>query len=262
MSQGSHSEPNLTALEKATDASQNAAIVAEDKQSLIQILKKAINTEITHLSLPVSFFEPVSFLQRMAESIQYADLLDKASECTDSAKRLMYMAVFSITFYASTERAYKPFNPILGETFEFVTDKYQFLAEQVSHHPPISVSHANSENWEFWQETEIKTKFKGNSCDVFPTGKVHCYLKKHRELYTWHSVTTSVNNIIVGTMWVDNFGETECTNLTTKEEAKIKYTQCAWFSNKGRFEVAATINDSAGNPKFTIQGKWNEKMWS
>jgi len=32
----------------------------------------------------------------------------------------------------------KPFNPILGETFEMVTEKVKFVAEQVSHHPPIT----------------------------------------------------------------------------------------------------------------------------
>ena len=32
----------------------------------------------------------------------------------------------------------KPFNPLLGETFELVGKDYRFLAEQVSHHPPIT----------------------------------------------------------------------------------------------------------------------------
>jgi len=35
----------------------------------------------------------------------------------------------------------KPFNPLLGETFElFVPGKYKYFSEQVSHHPPISAS--------------------------------------------------------------------------------------------------------------------------
>ena len=34
-------------------------------------------------------------------------------------------------------RTDKPFNPMLGETYELVTPKYRFMAEQVSHHPPI-----------------------------------------------------------------------------------------------------------------------------
>lgn len=38
----------------------------------------------------------------------------------------------------------KPFNPILGETFEIITPEYNYFAEQVSHHPPISACIAES----------------------------------------------------------------------------------------------------------------------
>lgn len=45
-------------------------------------------------------------------------------------KRLAYASIFAISFYSSLEKGgNKPFNPLLGETFEFVTDRYQFLAE-------------------------------------------------------------------------------------------------------------------------------------
>jgi len=120
------------------------------------------------------------------------------------------------------------------------------------------VSYAHNDNFDYWQTTEVKTKFKGNSIDVYPYGKCHLYLKKYDELYSWTSVTTTVHNVVVGQMWVDNYGEVEVINHKTKEKAKVKYTQCSWFSNKGRYEVAATLLDAAGKPKGTLKGKWNE----
>ena len=33
---------------------------------------------------------------------------------------------------------HKPFNPILGETFQGVIGDYEIAIEQISHHPPIS----------------------------------------------------------------------------------------------------------------------------
>jgi pterin-4a-carbinolamine dehydratase len=36
----------------------------------------------------------------------------------------------------------KPFNSILGETFEITNSKFDYIAEQVSHHPPISACYA------------------------------------------------------------------------------------------------------------------------
>lgn len=48
----------------------------------------------------------------------------------DPAMRLMYVAAFAVGAYPSNERTYKPFNPILGETFEFETPSYFYVAEQ------------------------------------------------------------------------------------------------------------------------------------
>jgi len=41
----------------------------------------------------------------------------------------------------------KPFNGLLGETFELITPTYRYLAEQVSHHPPISAVYAKGKNF-------------------------------------------------------------------------------------------------------------------
>jgi len=38
----------------------------------------------------------------------------------------------------------KPFNPLLGETYELQTDEFKFIAEQVSHHPPITAWHVEA----------------------------------------------------------------------------------------------------------------------
>ena len=44
--------------------------------------------------------------------------------------RLLHVAAFAVGAYPSNERTYKPFNPILGETFEFETPSYYYVAEQ------------------------------------------------------------------------------------------------------------------------------------
>lgn len=41
-------------------------------------------------------------------------------------------------------RMQKPFNSLLGETYELVTANYRAVAEQVSHHPPITAIHCES----------------------------------------------------------------------------------------------------------------------
>ncbi|EMP33796.1 Oxysterol-binding protein-related protein 7 [Chelonia mydas] len=66
------------------------------------------------------------------------------------------VAAFAVSAYASTyyRAGSKPFNPVLGETYECVRpDKgFRFISEQVCHHPPISACHAESDNFIFWQD--------------------------------------------------------------------------------------------------------------
>jgi hypothetical protein len=58
-------------------------------------------------------------LQRLTEDYEYADILDTASLCSDACEQMAYVAAFTVSSYASTSnRTGKPFNPLLGETYE------------------------------------------------------------------------------------------------------------------------------------------------
>ena len=67
--------------------------------------------------------------------------------------RLAIVAVFGATMTSRAEKdASKPFNPLLGETYELITDNFVFLAEQVSHHPPVSANYCKGRkaNYIYW----------------------------------------------------------------------------------------------------------------
>lgn len=116
-----------------------------------------IGKDMTKMTLPVSFNEPTSLLQRVAEDMEYTDLLDIAADRSDSLERMLYVAAFAASEYASTiGRVAKPFNPLLGETYEYVRpDKgYRFFVEQVSHHPPIGAAWAESPKWDYYVRLE------------------------------------------------------------------------------------------------------------
>jgi len=111
-----------------------------------------IGKDMTKMTLPVSFNEPTSLLYRVAEDMEYTDLLNTAAERADPTERMLYVAAFAASEYASTVgRVAKPFNPLLGETFEYVRpDKgYRFFIEQVSHHPPVGAAYAESAKWSY-----------------------------------------------------------------------------------------------------------------
>ena len=54
----------------------------------------------------------------MVEDFNYADkILEKGAACESSLEELAYLAAFAVACYA-TIRTGKPFNPMLGETYE------------------------------------------------------------------------------------------------------------------------------------------------
>lgn len=74
-------------------------------------------------------------LQRLTEDLEYHELLDRAAKCENSLEQLCYVAAFTVSSYSTTVfRTSKPFNPLLGETFELdrlEENGYRSLCEQV-----------------------------------------------------------------------------------------------------------------------------------
>ncbi|EGV62398.1 hypothetical protein CANTEDRAFT_126281 [Yamadazyma tenuis ATCC 10573] len=245
------------------------------KVGLWGILKSMIGKDMTRMTLPVSFNECTSLLQRLIEDVEYSDLLDHAATFEDSSLRTIYVAAFGASEYASTiNRIAKPFNPLLGETFEYARpDKnYRVMTEQVSHHPPISACKAESIKWDYYGENAVDSKFRGRSFDFKHLGKMFCVIrpdagvidvngnKVAEELYSWKKVNTSVVGIIVGNPTVDNFGEMEVTNHTTGDKIIVDLKQRGWRASSA-YQLSGTVVDKDGNPKWAIGGHWNSKIF-
>ncbi|KAF2749664.1 oxysterol binding protein 1 [Sporormia fimetaria CBS 119925] len=239
------------------------------KLSLWSILKSMIGKDMTKMTLPVSFNEPTSLLQRVAEDMEYTDLLDTAAERADSTERLLYVGAFAASEYASTiGRVAKPFNPLLGETYEYARPDlgYRFFIEQVSHHPPIGAAYAESKKWDYWGESHVDSKFYGKSFDINPLGTWFLRLRPTSEggkdeLYTWRKVTSSVIGIITGNPTVDNYGLMEIKNWTTGEVCQINFKPRGWKASSA-YQVVGKVLDREGRVVWSIGGRWNDKIYA
>ncbi|KZF24131.1 hypothetical protein L228DRAFT_90195 [Xylona heveae TC161] len=237
------------------------------KISLWAILKSMIGKDMTKMTLPVSFNEPTSLLQRVAEDMEYADLLDTAAERLDSTERMVYVAVFAASEYASTiGRVAKPFNPLLGETYEYARpDKgYRFFIEQVSHHPPIGAAYAESPSWDYYGESAVKSKFYGKSFDINPLGTWFLKLRPSsggEEIYTWKKVTSSVVGIITGNPTVDNYGPMEVKNWKTGDVCILDFKPRGWKASSA-YQVTGKVTGADGKTRWSIGGRWNDKIYA
>lgn len=236
------------------------------KLSLWAILKSMIGKDMTRMTLPVTFNEPVSLLQRAAEDLEYVDLVDIAATLKDPCQRLLYVAAFAASEYASTmKRIAKPFNPLLGETFEYCRPdkRYRFVMEQVSHHPPIGAAWGESVNWHYCGESSVKSKFYGKSFDINPLGTWFLTLRHTSgvELYTWRKVTSSVVGIILGAPALDNYGEMQIENRTTGECCILDFKRRGWRASTHE-EVKGVVLDANKQPTWTIFGHWSDKLFA
>lgn len=234
-------------------------------QSFWSKISQMIGSDVTSmLSVPVFLMEPTSVLQKMAEIMEYPDLLTKGAKATEDAERMAWAAAFGVSVYSSAERTWKPFNPILGETFQLKLgagspDEGEYLAEQVSHHPPIGAAHAETPYWSYDIVSCPKTKFLGNSLEVYPVGRTRIKYKTTNEELSLVPPTSKAYNLVLGKIWVDTFGDMTIENITSKWKTVLEFVPCGYFG-AGRYTVKGNVFDPEGKPMLYIDGKWNDNL--
>uniref|UniRef100_A0A671LM49 Oxysterol-binding protein n=1 Tax=Sinocyclocheilus anshuiensis TaxID=1608454 RepID=A0A671LM49_9TELE len=235
--------------------------------NLWSIMKNCIGKELSKIPMPVNFNEPLSMLQRLMEDLEYHELLDKAARCENSLEQMCLVAAFSVSSYSTTvHRTAKPFNPLLGETYELDRLEefgYRSLCEQVSHHPPAAAHHVMSQRgWTLWQEITIASKFRGKYLSIMPLGAIHLQFHASGNHYVWRKVTSTVHNIIVGKLWIDQSGDIDIVNHRTKETCQLKFSPYSYFSREVPRKVTGVVKDSDGQAHYILSGTWDDKMES
>uniref|UniRef100_A0A671M393 Oxysterol-binding protein n=1 Tax=Sinocyclocheilus anshuiensis TaxID=1608454 RepID=A0A671M393_9TELE len=235
--------------------------------NLWSILCSNIGKDLSKVAMPVQLNEPLNTLQRLCEEVEYCHLLDTAANTHDPHMRMVYIAAFAVSAYACsfTRAGGKPFNPILGETYECLRpDKgFHFIAEQVSHHPPVSACHCESKTYTFWQDVRWKNKFWGKSMEIVPMGVTHLELPGFADRYEWSKVTSCIHNILSGQRWIEHYGEISVKHSTTMGDVSL----CKVTFLKSRSgglnanEVEGMVTDSNGCVIHSLFGKWNEALY-
>ena len=177
-------------------------VVGEDI-AIVSILRQNVGKDLASITFPVSMNEPLNSLQRMCESLDYSELLDKAAEAADSLTRLVYLSAFVVSTYSYTafRSNRKPFNPLLCETFECLREDkgicvnilveskngigFKFLAEKVSHYPPIFASHMIGKDYIYWENLKPKSKFWGKSLELYDLGLICLEIPKTGDVFSW-----------------------------------------------------------------------------
>lgn len=235
--------------------------------SLIGVLRKNVGKDLSTISMPVSLNEPISLLQRFSEALEYSDLLDEATHKPGSSlERLIYITAFAISSFSSSrvkDRSIrKPFNPMLGETFELVREDqgYRFVAEKISHRPVRMAWQAESENWTITQSPLPTQKFWGKSAELSTEGKFRVALHSTGDHYSWIPATSFLRNLIAGEKYVEPVGTMTVVNESTGEKAVVTFKVKGMFSGRSE-EIGVETFDAYGDPQpLGLTGKWTSSL--
>jgi len=127
-------------------------------------------------------------IQRLCETFRYANLLNDAAKEQNAHMRLALVAAFCVCGYKLHPfRLTKFFNPVLGETFEYVDNKlnFRYFGEQVSHHPAITAMHTEGDGYVIYANTNAKANFNlfANALEIDPIGRTFVkFFNFHDEL--------------------------------------------------------------------------------
>ncbi|KAI8624486.1 Oxysterol-binding protein-domain-containing protein [Xylariaceae sp. FL1651] len=241
--------------------------------SLIAFVRKNVGKDLSTISMPVSANEPTSMLQRVAEQLEYAQLLDQAAQQKIPRDRLLFVTAFAISSFSvnrAKERAIrKPFNPLLGETFELLRTEgevpggFRLLVEKVTHRPVRLAMQADAENWSLAQSPAPGQKFWGKSAEITTDGRVRVALHLSDgsdELYSWNIGTMFLRNVVMGEKYVEPVGTMTVCNDSTGAKANIEFKTKGMFGGRCE-EVHVDVCGPDGSPTgVSLTGTWTKSL--
>lgn len=238
--------------------------------SLFSFLRKNVGKDLSTISMPVTSNEPLTILQKLAEMFEYSSLLNEAMQESDPEMKLLKISTFAISNLAalrSKERnSRKPFNPILGETFEFVDDvqNFKFIGEKINHKPQVFAVHADSNDWECSFNLLPDQKFWGKSIELNNKGCVALVCKKTGEMFRWTQPTTILKNIIAGERYSEPSDSIVVTSsIGLKSIVEFKKPASSLFSSNRSEELTVKLVNMESNKKPTqlyATGTWTKEM--
>lgn len=236
--------------------------------SLLSFLRKNVGKDLSTISMPVSSNEPITILQKLAETFEYTHLLDEAFAEKDLNIKILKIATFAISnlgvMRPKERNLRKPFNPILGETFELVREDlgFRLLAEKIHHKPQIFAINCESNEWDVSFCLNPEQKFWGKSVELINKGIVTLTFKATGEVYKWQQPTTLLKNIIAGDRYTEPANSISISSsIGLKGIIEFKKPTGGIFSGGKSEELIIKVNgDKTKNYDLYVEGKWTSEL--
>ncbi|KFW12636.1 Oxysterol-binding protein-related protein 10, partial [Eurypyga helias] len=270
--------------------------VMDDQRSVILhlISQLKLGMDLTRVVLPTFILEKRSLLEMYANFMAHPDLfLSIAAGATPEERIICFVEYYLTAFHEGRKGAVakKPYNPIIGETFhcswdvpkdkvkafrtngasavskdptkEFGQDqsacyKLRFVAEQVSHHPPVSCFYCECKEKKMCVNAHVwtKSKFMGMSIGVSMVGEGVLYLMEHEEEYVF-TLPSAYARSILTIPWVELGGKVNISCARTGYSATVTFHTKPFYGGKVHRVTAEVKHNPTNTIVCKAQGEWN-----
>ncbi|KAI9563087.1 hypothetical protein GHT06_010544 [Daphnia sinensis] len=236
-----------------------------------------LGTELTKVNLPVFCCEPRSLLQVIADAFRQPHLLLKMAKESDADHRMAMVVQWYLGCIRACRlemtAARKPFNPVLGEIFKCIWNMkdedtgemlvFRFLAEQVSHNPPVSAFHfeCQQRGLSVHGNLSIKAKFMGMYVGVALGGDLVLQLPPHKqspegdiEKYEMTFPMLYLRSFL-SEPWLEFGGKINVNCSESRSSAGIVFQTKPFYGGKPH-QVTAEIKTHSGNTAARMSGDW------
>ncbi|XP_019752149.1 oxysterol-binding protein-related protein 9 isoform X3 [Hippocampus comes] len=275
--------------------------VEEHKSVIMHLLSQVrLGMDLTKVVLPTFILERRSLLEMYADFFAHPDLFVSIAEQPDPRERMVQVVKWYLSAFHAGRKgsvAKKPYNPILGEVFfchwdlpckteepstnvssspapvqDTLSDgpvpwsspnNVSFVAEQVSHHPPISAFYAEclSKKIQFNAHIWTKSKFLGMSIGVYNIGQGCVSCLEHDEHYILN-FPNGYGRSILTVPWVELGGECNISCSKSGYSANIVFHTKPFYGGK-KHRITAEIFAPNDKKSFcSIEGEWNGVMFA
>ena len=247
-------------------------------------------SDLSRVTLPTFILETRSFLERFTDFMLHPQfILGASEEASDEARFLsivrwylsgwhirpkVWADVFyphwcsSLTARLCLQGVKKPYNPILGEKFRSSWSHDDgstttYVAEQVSHHPPVSAFMFSNRRANLLVSGHVhpKSKFLGNSSASILEGECAVHILNRGEVYRMSFPSVYARGILLGTLRMETSGTVSVTCEKTGWEAELEFKNRGLLRGEANSISGKVRRIGAKKELYNISGRWDRQLF-
>ncbi|XP_034016456.1 oxysterol-binding protein-related protein 10 isoform X2 [Thalassophryne amazonica] len=294
---------DISPTEEVTDTEDNEEDdlgVLDDQRSIILHLlsQLKLGMDLTRVVLPTFILEKRSLLEMYANFMAHPDMFLSITAGATAEDRIVRFVEYYLTAFHEGRKgavAKKPYNPVLGETFQCSWEvprnkvkplarlnpssaremgrgpnntqqandssggyRVRFVAEQVSHHPPVSAFYCECRERRMCVNAHVwtKSKFMGMSIGVTMVGEGVLCLLEHDEEYVF-TLPCAYARSILTVPWVELGGKVSISCSKSGYSAAVTFHTKPFYGGKVHRVTAEVKHNLTNTIVCKAQGEWN-----